>query len=612
MRIEFKAYGGTGMLAARAWVVLAALNACDKAILDPEQPGGADHAVIYRMDFDDTPPLPGQNNDYRYLADTVHSYRKLHDRNLGFLAPMQLELCDDPNHTLKAVRAKAYPNEGTFSLSSIYLTGQHIPEIKNMLTAAFTSDPTSPDNDKELERSNRDGNYGDLAVNSFINERMIEMQPDNAYSASGIYNALQAEIKDAVVIYAGSMDGGTANTNIDKDIRSLLLHMQKNGIPVDHNRPFRLYALRSTPYSAFRIDNQSASETDIKITKAILDDKFEMASGVIDRIADQNRRARNNADLNNIDEYSYYYLDAATRYWLDGLFLGCSETLDETMDRAKKDGQFHPTHLVELALAQQAMDAVANRLPDENLPHLYAYNDGGSPSTLVTLNSFFGHIKVHYRLKHCTYYASDFNGGEFSLDRYIYAFLLTLVTIKGQMIHDFETCQDGPSKDYIAHLFCTGGAFSVHWSKDVTLIAPYVAAELKTFLADCKFIVDALMNAIEYSQFGLTNPVKLGGYILRHLYDTDFKGKPIPDPKSLSIRSDENGNYEVVEEAADATEFEILDDLHNFQFKASKPKDLKSERFYSNQVSGDENARGRQLANTMIERVFEIYLVTMG
>ena len=611
MRIEFKAYGGTGALIARSWVVLAALNTCDMSVGDPNQPGGVNHAMIYRLDFDDKNALPGTNNDYQYLENTVADYQKLHERNLGFLAPLKLDLCKEEAFKLKAIRSKAYPDEGTFSLSTIYLRNQHINEITSLLTAAFTSDPHSPEKDKELERSNLDGNYGDLAVNSFINERIIQLQPDNAYAASGIYNDLQAEIDKAIVIYAGSMDGGTANTNIDKDIHSLLLHLQKCNIPIDHNRPFRMYALRSTPYSKFKLDPKTTTKADYKITKSILDDKFEMASGVIDRISEQNQRAAATPNTQEIDQFSYYYLNPGIKYWLDGLFLGCSNTLDETMDKALKDGQFHPSHLVEFALAEQAMDAIAGRLPVDNRPHLYAYNDGGSNATMVTLKSFFGHIKVHYQLKHATYFCSMFNGNEFQLDHYIYAYLLTLITIRGQMIQDFENCQGGPSKEYIAHLFNVG-SLGVKCSPDLPLVAPFVANELKAFLKESKFIVDALVNIMQYSQFGLANPVEFGSKLLANLYDTDFREKPNNRTSALSIIQDAANHFQIVEEAAQATTFLQLDMMHEFVFKANKPKNLKQEKFYMNYVTGDQAQRGKMIAHTMIERMFEIYLVQMS
>ena len=220
---------------------------------------------------------------------------------------------------------------------------------------------------KELERSNRDGNYGDLAVNSFINERIIT---ENAYAQSGIYNDLQTAIssnKESVVFYAGSTDGGTANTNIDKDIQSLLNTF--NAANVDRAK-YKLYALRTTPYSKFEQTENDTEDNavDRAITERILKNKFQMAKGVLERIDKQNQDpARPN----------YYDCDDGAPFWLDGLFFGCSNTLDVTAHKIRKDNQFHPSHFVELGLAKEAMDAIAGRLPAANGEHLYVYNDGG-------------------------------------------------------------------------------------------------------------------------------------------------------------------------------------------------------------------------------------------
>ena len=143
MRIEFKAYGGTGELIGRSFIVLMALNTCN--ILRDD----SNECVIYRLDFDDNDPKGDINNDYKYLSDIVEDYRALHERNLGFLAPVSIKM---DNHSLKTIRAMVYPNESVYSLRSIYIDNtndaQKQEQIESFLTGIFTSNPNDAQQNK--------------------------------------------------------------------------------------------------------------------------------------------------------------------------------------------------------------------------------------------------------------------------------------------------------------------------------------------------------------------------------------------------------------------------------------------------------------------------------
>lgn len=587
-RIEFKAYGGTGTLIGRSFVTLLALNACNVATDDCKN----DVCVIYQMDYDDVSPRGNSTNDARYFRSCIENYQKLNKRGLKFLAPIRLERS---NNELKSVRKRAYgAKETEYSLKSLFCRGPHNQEIYELLASAFTTDKGSMA--KEIERSNRDGCYGDLAVNGFISERLIAT---NAFAEEGIYNDLAGYLNDAIVFYAGSTDGGTANTMIDKDIRSLLHYLEDSGKSIDHGRTFRIYGLRTTPYSKFELNGD---KHDIEITESILRDKFEMSKGVFDNILHQNNEARNDS----IEEYSYFRLDNNQKYWLDGLFVAGSETLDITSKKAMKDNQFHPSHLTELALAMQAMDCIAYRVqPQDGVPCIYGFNDGGGgdDNKNVTLQSFFGYANVNYVFD---IYDATYVDGAISFDKYVRAFILTLVTIKGQMISDFRD-DAGASVKYISDIFhkCHG---------DEDLVCPHVANELEAFLDESKFIIMTLMDVMEYSKYKHTDsPVQLMEQAVKYLYDKDIFGNAveIPAGNGLSIEDGMDGVTRDIEISTNPY-FSVLDGMHKIKYHQGgflgSNQTLKSEELYLNLQGANYEESAVNIANNMIQRTFETYL----
>lgn len=599
MRIEFKAYGGTGELIGRSFVVLMALNACN---ISKDE---SNECVIYRLDFDDNDPKGDINNDYKYLSDIVLDYKALYERKLGFLAPIALKM---DNHSLKAIRAMVYPNESTYSLRSIYINNtndaQKQEQIESFLTGIFTSDPNDPQQTKELERSNRDGNYGDLAVNSFINERIIT---ENAYAQSGIYNDLQTAITagaNSIVFYAGSTDGGTANTNIDKDIQSLL-----NTFANVARTDYRLYSLRTTPYSKFeQTENDTADNAvDRAITERILKNKFQMAKGVLERIDKQNHDPA---------RPHYYDFEDGKDYWLDGLFFGCSNTLDVTAHKIRKDNQFHPSHLVELGLAKQAMDAIAGRLPAANGEHLYVYNDGGGridgqTVETVTPEKFFEDATISYKPKICAWSSKDTH----KLSTFFRAFLLTLVTIQSGLIPDLQECKETgrTNRMYLRHLFCTKVSLfgDITTAPNMPDLCGFMADDLIKFVKQCKFIVMAFSNVMEVSTFNVGSPVKFAESEIKYLYDTDLEGNPIEGTR-LTILKDEATNRFSIAPCTDGNpKFPCLASFPTCRFKSQESggQQLLQKEQITKKITGDPPSKGIQLANNMITRIFEWYLI---
>ncbi|MBQ7002946.1 MAG: hypothetical protein IJN57_03095 [Oscillospiraceae bacterium] len=582
-RIEFKAYGGTGTLIGRSFVTLMALNACDLAGSEHQD----DECVIYQLDYDDQRPVGNTTNDATYFKHVISCYNQLHNRGLKFIAPISMKIAP---YTLKNVRAHAYgANEDLYSLESLFCSGRNKQEIRELLSSAFTTDPESTT--EELERSNRDGCYGDLAVNGFISKRLLVRR---SFHNVGMYRDLAGRLDGAQVFYAGSTDGGTANTMIDKDIESLLDFLAATGVDTGHNRPFRLYGLRTTPYSKFELNGNDA---DVAITAPILRDKFEMSKGVFMNIQRQN---------DNPDRESYYYLDPNRSYWLDGLFIGASSTLDLTSAEAKKDNQYHPSHLVEFALAQQAMDAIAGRLPQlpESTPHIYGYND--SAEDFITLDGFFKESRVKYSYEVLT----DNKPPEstIELSKYIRAILLTLVTIRGQMIADFANYNDCP--DYVDDIFhkCHG---------DEPTVCPLVATELKKFLDESKFIVMTFMNIMEYSKFDHgAQIVRFMENAIQYIYDVDNMGRPITRPAERTlavIQNDAGTDFEVRFEAF--PEFWALDEMSRIRFERGGVfggGKLKHEMFYLNHQGQSAQDSASIIANNMIKRTFEMYLSVLN
>ena len=605
VRIEFKAYGGTGSLLGRCFLALLALNACDKANTS------TDKCVIYQLDYDDEAPETDAHNDASYFKDVcIANYIKLHNRGLGFLAPVELERSA---LTLKSVRDYAYPGEKIFSLNSLFCTGDHQAEIEELLSASFTTGSNS----SEMKLSNAHGCYGDLAVNGFISERIIDT---DAFAKMEAYKDLTANPNDAIVFYAGSTDGGTANTMIDKDIRSLLHHLQDSGVAVDHSRKFRLYGLRTTPYSKFEL---TGDQLDVAITSSILRDKFEMSKGVLENINSQNRRAVESKE-GGIDNYSYYNLNDGTatangtEYWLDGLFIAGSQTLDLTAWTAKKDNQFHPSHFTELTLAMQAMDAIAKRLPENKAACIYGYNDGGNidgKREPVTLQTFFGSASVAYEYE---IYDSQLKYGvsSFPLDKYIRAIMLTLVAIKGRMIDDFNNTSYPPQ--YVTDIF-----YKADPNQNIPAVCPLVAAELQNFINEAKFIVMALHDAMVYSKFGGNDgPIRLMEEEIKYIYSSDTLNNPITMPSSRSLSIDDQGSqipgFCKVETVGDSAVpmFYVLDSMHTFNYHdggmfAGAKKKLKGEELFLECGGAADPATVAKIANNMIKRTFETYLAMM-
>lgn len=602
MRIEFKAYGGTGELIGRSFVVLMALNTCN--ILQDE----SNECVIYRLDFDDNDPKGDINNDYKYLSDIVSDYKALYDRKLGFLAPIAIKM---DNHNLKTIRSMVYPNESIYSLRSIYIDNTfdavQQEQIESFLTGIFTSDKNDAKKTKELERSNRDGNYGDLAVNSFINERIIT---ENAYAQSGIYNELQNAIAsgaNSIVFYAGSTDGGTANTNIDKDIQSLL-----NTFANVERSNYKLYSLRTTPYSKFeQVENDTEDNAvDRAITERILKNKFQMAKGVLERIDKQNQ---------DPSRPNYYDFEDGAPYWLDGLFFGCSNTLDVTAHKIRKDNQFHPSHFVELGLAKEAMDAIAGRLPAAKGEHIYVYNDGGGridgqTVEFVTAESFFEEATISYSQKLCVWKHKEIH----KASTFFRAFLLTLVTIQSGLIPDLQQCKEHgkTNKSYLLHLFCTKLSLfgDITTDKNMPDLCGFMADDLNKFVKQCKFIVMAFSNVMEVSSFNVGNPVRLAEPEIKYLYDTDLEGNPIENKRLVVVKDETSGRFRITTCTDGNPKFPPLENFPTCRFRTegssggNAQQELRKEQI-TKKLKGDSPSKGVQLANNMITRIFEWYLI---
>lgn len=579
-RIEFKAYGGTGSLVGRSFVSLLAMNAANLATTEHKD----DKCVVYILDYDDQKNA-NRFTDGDYLETVISSYEKLYSRGLKFIAPIKLE---KSSLQLKTVRSNAYGASAVeYSLEELFCGGANGNQIKELLKSAFTSDPLSAQKTAELERSNANGCYGDLAVNGFISERLIAKK---AFQNSGAYKDLQNHA-DSVVIYAGSTDGGTANTMIDKDIESLINYLKSQNQPTDHSRQFKLYGLRTIPYSKFELQGD---DTDVAITRDILRDKFEMSKGVFENIESQN---------NDVNMPSYYYMDSQRDYWLDGLFVAASSVLDVTATEAMKDGQCHPAHIVEFALAEQAMDAIANRLPttDGTVPHLYAYNDGADETAgdPITLNGFFDKVMVDYEYR---YYKMSGPTAKVPLAKYIRALLLTLVTIKSDMIEDFDQFNSGLRRQYVVDVFHGArGAETVH--------CPLIANELRNFLEEAKFIVMNLVEIMDCSKFNKnSDTVHFVESAIRYVYDSDFFGRPIIPNGSASVYVAQSGTDYKIELGVKGPS--VLSNFHALPFEHGGlgAKKLKKLDIFINSHASTDAECARNVANNMIQRLFEVYI----
>lgn len=586
--IEFRAYGGTGQLIGRSFLSLMALNAANLATDEHKN----DKFVYYQMDYDDAEAVGGQDNDANYVKKAINSYNKLNKRNLGFIAPIAVTLSPV---TLKKVRDTAYsdlrpgPNFN-YSLDSLYCRSNNSAEIKELLESAFTSDQS--DVVEEIQRSNKDGCYGDLAVNSCICERIIVNQ---AFQRSGAYADLASDINNAKVIYAGSTDGGTANTMIDKDVESLLRFLSSSGIEIGQGRTFNLYALRTTPYSKFKLEGKAL---DVAITKEILQNKFSMSKGVIEYIKERNV----NADATDVRKYAYYKKDSATPYWFDALCLTSSDSLDLTCSEAHAENQFHPSHYVEFTAAKQAIDLIAGREEQTSDERLYTYCDGASPENneRIILEKYLKDNKVVYNAEYVR--QDDLGGDSIELFKYIRAILHTVVAIKSRMIKDFKE----HNEDYVNAIFKKSGA--------IDTVAPKVAANLEDFVNETRFLIYNLADLKRVSKMGKNDPVvDLFEDEIKYIFDRDIEGNDtkLLDGQFLSI--DESTMRLCV--SSNPT-FPALNEINKYKLmdKGYLTTALlkKTWTLYSDINTGNDNIDAEKIANIMIKIVFELSLYSLN
>lgn len=352
--IWLRAYGGTGGLMARAFVNLLLLSPLadqDKTI------------VIQLMDYDELPPANVSiGNNLSILSDLVTCYSALHDLGLSGLAsnPIRLE-----SGQLKGIRERAYgfspvdAMDFDFSLSSLFG-----PTNSSILRSCLKS--------SQINDSNKNGAYGDLARNAIIAKPM---------EASGAFEPTYREFdhNNTIVMYLGSTDGGVGNTLLDPDLNSLCNYIASNAWPTDKSRAYRIYSFRTIPYKKFNPNNPDPEKA--ANARRILDEMVPQSTGVIDNLDTRSDYVRTANITNGIS----YKLDAL---FLAGYAVNDRSQFDDTNapgtnDKANPDSQTHRSHVVELISALMMIDCLNGDIyiPADARKLIYGYDVVPGPNS---------------------------------------------------------------------------------------------------------------------------------------------------------------------------------------------------------------------------------------
>ena len=368
--------------------------------------------VIQLMDYDEEPPTNKLiGNDLSILNDIVTCYNALHELGLSGLAsnPIRLE-----SGQLKGIREKAYNISQTeavdfdFSLSSLFG-----PTNSNILRSCLKT--------SQINDSNKNGAYGDLARNAIIAKPM---------EASGAFDPTYSgfDHNNTIVMYLGSTDGGVGNTLLDPDINSLYNYIGSKAWPTDKSRTYRMYSFRTIPYKKFNANNPDLEKA--ANAKRILDEMVPQSKGVIENLDTRPDYVR----TANITNGMPYKLDAL---FLAGYSVNDSSQFDDTNapgtnDKANPDSQTHRSHVVELISALMMVDCLNGDIhtPGDGRKLIYGYNVIPEPNNdMIQDQLLFSGYTTEFNPE--MFHVNNVNPGvnlahKLSAAVYSYAFLLKL------------------------------------------------------------------------------------------------------------------------------------------------------------------------------------------
>lgn len=362
--IWIRAYGGTGNLMARAFIncmMMAPLKDKDSKI------------TIFLMDYDEAVVDGNDNSEIQNLSQF---YNNLRDMKLPGIATNEIQLVTGK---LNIVRQKTFgiaPGAAeTYSLKSLFGN-----EKADILRCCLNTD--------QIEVPNSQGAYGDLARNSVIAK---PMETNGFFNET--YNGFNPAA-DSIVFYLGSTDGGVANTILDRDLSAFCKYIKTKGHPLDDNRKYKIYSVRTLPYKKHSTDS---IDPDVKANaQRILSQMVAQSMGVVDNINGKEDYVHIGGNPND------YKLDAL---FVAGYNVANSAMFNDTNNyhgnppQAHIDNQSHFSHGVELISALMMIDAINN--PELGLQKgtkaIYGYNaeiDPANPNKTLTSKDLFNSEKT--------------------------------------------------------------------------------------------------------------------------------------------------------------------------------------------------------------------------
>ncbi|MBE5860645.1 MAG: hypothetical protein E7301_11070 [Butyrivibrio sp.] len=464
MDAHIRAYGGTGSLIARCFVLSLMVNPLVTPI----------DVYIYRMDLDDGKSAEGTNTDYDYLEKCVNAYNNLNQMGCRAFCSSSLSLDKRKDGTvsrsLKQVRELAYTLDSEtaenfdYSIKDTFIGGEPDGSRALLLSALELS---------QLTKQNKDGAYGDLSRNAFL--------------AHPIRRGFKQELKSldlndagSTVIYCGSTDGGTANTLLDPELFELGEIM--NQPTAGHNA--QVYSVRTLPYKTHPTENATALE----IAKSMV----AQSSGVMKNILNSNTAP-----------YNTYYKRAAMGgndpYILDGLVLvgynvpnaAAFDNTNEDQNKSHLDHQFHYSHAVEFASALSIVDILNGQVAapaGQDSVFGYQVSNNGNP---VELDDFIKRIGVEGHW-------NDADGNVFitTIAKRMRTFAHLYAVVKLHMINDFDYSQYSDTKSAKKYVTAMNGytRFPILTKPLDEDIMDSIYEKLKDFIENAGYFMDMMYD----------------------------------------------------------------------------------------------------------------------
>lgn len=489
MAIYLRAYGGTGGLIARAFIAMMVTNPIK----------GNPEINVTRMDLD-IDADDNQTTDYTYIDNLIDAYNNLHNMGMECIASSKI-INNNTGASLREIRDHSFgvdDGNPNYSIQDAFINDDN--EIKKLMLSALSNE--------QIESSNYDGAYGDLARNAFI---AYPLTLKDGFASFVDFDKMNTQGNK--VFYIGSTDGGTANTLMDPEIKSFCEYIKNN----NKKRNAEIYGVRTLPYKTHSINSEKKEVK--KDAERIARDMVAQSAGVLKNIITNDK---------NSSHYNYYRKSVARtqnddnssektpkdRYWLDGLMLigydvNSSADFDNTnydKNKAATSQQYHKSHITELGAAMMIIDAANDKVKTSaGTDPVYGYLVEENNKHKITAEKFlpdYGFDSFMMKPDNKDKYIPISVKERVRLCVHLYAFVkLHMVkhfseeVTKGKLRHAEKYVRllndsIGLLKDPLKHNFMEG-----------------IHTKLLDFIKNMKYFLEMLYNVQEESRFGGTTKV---------------------------------------------------------------------------------------------------------